>query len=154
MTFTPTATKLQAYFEILVNNSTLLGERERERGGRINRAPTDVIDVNPRFSLATAHDAGLRSARANNGTTATETLPSWFAFFTLFVLQVQAVARRKLHRHRVVAYPKVVFESGPGYAHLVAQLLQQTTQFGPPYIPVGAPNVFTHLGHMVRLGRL
>jgi hypothetical protein len=39
----------------------------------------------------TPHDAGLRSARANNGTAATETLPSWSAFFTLFVLQVQAV---------------------------------------------------------------
>ncbi|KAJ7829847.1 hypothetical protein B0H13DRAFT_1916238 [Mycena leptocephala] len=82
MTFTPTATKLQAYFEILANNSTILGERERGRGGRINRAPTDLIHVNPRLSLATAHDAGLRSARAKNGTAATETLPSWSTFFT------------------------------------------------------------------------
>jgi hypothetical protein len=92
MTFTPTGTNLQEYFEILVNNSAHWGEQGW--GGHINRAPAGLIYVNPRLSLADSISSMAQLsafAQANNGTAAIETLPSWFTFFTRFIVQVEAV---------------------------------------------------------------
>jgi hypothetical protein len=92
MTFTPTDTNLQEYFEILVNNSAHWGEQGW--GGHVNRAPPGIIYVNPRLSLAEAMTSMAQLstfARANNGTAVIETLPSWLTFFTRFIVQVQAV---------------------------------------------------------------
>ncbi|KAJ6592868.1 FAD-binding domain-containing protein [Mycena capillaripes] len=144
MTFTPTDTNLEEYFEILVNTSARWGEQGW--GGHVNRAPAGIIYVNPRLSLAEAK-ASMASlvafAYANNGTAAIETLPSWFTFFTRFIVQVQApVGNSMTIGSRLI--PKTLFESATGRARLVAHLLKQTAQFGLPYIPVGTPIAFNY----------
>lgn len=92
ITFTPSSTNLEEYFEILVNNSVNWGDLGW--GGHINHQPPGIIYVNPRISLAEAQ-LSMRQlsafAVANNGTAVVETLPSWYAFFQQFILKVEAV---------------------------------------------------------------
>lgn len=144
MTFTPTDTNLQQYFEILVNNSAQWSEEGW--GGHINRAPAGLIYVNPRLSLAdaTASMAQLSGfAQANNGTAVIETLPSWFDFFTQFIVEVEApVGNPTVLGSRLM--PKALFESVEGRARLVAHLLNQTAVQGMPYIPVTTPIGFNY----------
>ncbi|KAJ7196212.1 FAD-binding domain-containing protein [Mycena pura] len=144
MTFTPTDTNLQEFFEILVNNSARWGEQGW--GGHVNRAPAGLIYVNPRLSLAdaTTSMAQLSAfANANNGTAAIETLPSWFPFFTRFIVEVEApVGSSRVLGSRLI--PKTLFESVAGRAQLVTHLLKQTAAFGLPYIPIVAPVAFNY----------
>ncbi|KAF7362599.1 FAD-binding domain-containing protein [Mycena venus] len=144
MTFTPTDTNLQEYFEVLVNNSAHWGEEGW--GGHVNHAPAGLIYVNPRLSLAEAEASMAQLsafAHANNGTADIETLPSWFTFFTRFIVQVEApVGVPTVLGSRLI--PKALFESDAGRAQLVAHLLKQTAEFGLPYIPVGTPIAFNY----------
>ncbi|KAJ6593009.1 FAD-binding domain-containing protein [Mycena capillaripes] len=144
MTFTPTDTNLQEYFEVLVKNSALWGEQGW--GGHVNRAPAGLVYVNPRLSLAeaVASMAQLAAfAQANNGTALIETLPSWFAFFTRFIVQVEAaVGTSAVLGSRLI--PKALFESVAGRTQLVTHLLKQTAKFGMPYIPVTTPIAFNY----------
>ncbi|KAJ7189100.1 FAD-binding domain-containing protein [Mycena filopes] len=144
MTFTPTSTNLAEYFEILVNTSAQWGDQGW--GGHVNRAPAGIIYVNPRLSLAeaTASMAQLAAfAQANNGTATIETLPSWLTFFTRFIVQVQSpVGNSMVIGSRLM--PRTLFESTDGRARLVAHLLNQTAEFGMPYIPVGTPIAFNY----------
>ncbi|KAJ7671831.1 FAD-binding domain-containing protein [Mycena rosella] len=144
MTFTPTATNLRRYFEILVNNSVHWSELGW--GGHVNSQPAGIVYVNPRVSLAqaTASMAQLTGfALANNGTAAVETLPSWFSFFQLFVVKGQSpVGSSAALGSRLI--PKALFETPAGRAKLVAHLLAQTAARGMPYIPVGTPIAFDY----------
>ncbi|KAJ7461116.1 hypothetical protein FB451DRAFT_1269005 [Mycena latifolia] len=144
MTFTPTATNLREYFEILVNNSAHWGELGW--GGHVNKQPAGIIYVNPRLSLeeATASMAQLAAfSRANNGTTTIETLPSWLTFFQRFIVQVQAAVGNSVALgSRLI--PKALFETPAGRETLVVHLLNQTAARGMPYIPVGTPISFKY----------
>ncbi|KAF7342485.1 FAD-binding domain-containing protein [Mycena venus] len=144
MTFTPTNTNLQEYFEVLVNNSAHWGEEGW--GGHVNHAPAGLIYVNPRLSLmqAKASMAQLFAfAQANNGIAVIETLPSWFTFFTRFIVAVEsAVGNSAVLFSRLI--PKALFESAAGRTQLVAHLLKQTSEFGMPYIPVATPIAFNY----------
>ncbi|KAJ7605450.1 hypothetical protein DFH06DRAFT_1385091 [Mycena polygramma] len=144
MTFTPTDTNLKPYFEILANNSAHWGAQGW--GGHVNRAPPGIIYVNPHLSLAeaTTSMAELSAfAKANNGTSVIETLPSWLPFFTRFIVQVQVpVGNSIVIGSRLI--PKALFDSVAGRTKLVAHLLKQTAQFGMPYIPVGTPIAFDY----------
>ncbi|KAJ6518381.1 isoamyl alcohol oxidase [Mycena vulgaris] len=142
MTFTPTTGNLREYFEILVNQSVEWGAEGW--GGHVNRQPAGIIYVNPRLSLtqATESMAQLSAfALASNGTSVIETLPSWLAFFTRFIVQVQApVGNSMAIGSRLI--PQAMFETSAGRAVLVAHLLNQTAEHGMPYIPVGTPIAF------------
>ncbi|KAJ7646069.1 FAD-binding domain-containing protein [Mycena polygramma] len=144
MTFTPTDTNLQEYFEILVNNSAHWGAQGW--GGHVNRAPAGLTYVNPRLSLAdaTASMAPLSAfAEANNGTATIETLPSWYPFFTRFIVQGEvAVGSPTVLGSRLIH--KALFASAAGRAQLVAHLLKQTAAFGMPYIPIVTPVAFNY----------
>ncbi|KAJ7679662.1 FAD-binding domain-containing protein [Mycena rosella] len=144
MTFTPTATNLREYFEILVSNSVNWGELGW--GGHVNKQPAGIIYVNPRLSLqnATASMAQLAAfALANNGTAVIETLPSWLVFFQRFIVQVQApVGNSMVIGSRLI--PKAHFQTPAGRAALVAHLLAQAAARGMPYIPVGTPIAFKY----------
>ncbi|KAJ7717139.1 FAD-binding domain-containing protein [Mycena metata] len=144
MTFTPTAANLQEYFEILVNTSAKWGAQGW--GGHINRVPAGIIYVNPRLSLseATASMAQLVAfAQANNGTATIETLSSWLPFFTRFIVQVQApVGNSMVIGSRLM--PQALFQTTEGRSRLVAHLLNQTAEFGMPYIPVSTPISFNY----------
>ncbi|KAJ6480986.1 FAD-binding domain-containing protein [Mycena sanguinolenta] len=144
MTFTPTNTNLQEYFEVLVNNSAHWGEEGW--GGHVNNAPAGLIYVNPRLSLAEAEDSMAQLsafAKANNGTAVIETLPSWFVFFTRFIVEVErAVGSAVVLGSRLI--PKALFESEAGRAQLVAHLLKQTAELALPYIPVTTPIAFNY----------
>ncbi|KAJ7270281.1 hypothetical protein C8J57DRAFT_306342 [Mycena rebaudengoi] len=144
MTFIPSSTNLEEYFEILVNNSLQWGERGW--GGHVNRQPPGIIHVNPLISLdeAKADMARISAfALANNGTVVVETLPSWFEFFDRFIIQVQAAVGNSLViGSRLI--PKANFQTPEKRAQLVAHLLRQNAAFGMPYIPVGPPVAFKH----------
>ncbi|KAJ7270446.1 isoamyl alcohol oxidase [Mycena rebaudengoi] len=144
MTFIPSSTNLEEYFEILVNNSLQWGEHGW--GGHVNRQPPGIIHVNPLISLdeAKADMARISAfAHANNGTAVVETLPSWFEFFDRFIIKVQAaVGNSRVLGSRLI--PKANFQSREGRAQLVSHLLRQTAAFGMPYIPVGPPVAFKH----------
>ncbi|KAJ7202683.1 FAD-binding domain-containing protein [Mycena haematopus] len=144
MTFTPTDANLQEFFEVIVNNSAHWGEEGW--GGHVNRTPPGLIYVNPRLSLAEATISMSQVsafAQANNGTSTVETLPSWFAFFTRFIVQtLQPVGNLVALGSQLI--PKALFESAAGRACLVAHLLKQTSEFSFPYIPVGMPITFNH----------
>ncbi|KAJ7304827.1 FAD-binding domain-containing protein [Mycena albidolilacea] len=146
MTFTPTDTNsnLQEYFEVLVNNSAHWGEEGW--GGHVNHAPPGLIYVNPRLSLAEAGASMAQLsafARANNGTAIIETLPSWFPFFTKFIVEVEAaVGIPATLGSRLI--PKALFESEAGRSQLVVHLLKQTIELGLPYIPVTTPIAFNY----------
>jgi hypothetical protein len=163
MTFIPSSTNLEEYFEILVNSSLQWGERGW--GGHVNRQPPGIIHVNPLISLdeAKADMARISAfAHANSGTVVVETLPSWFEFFDRFIIKVQAVGisifyptsfltsasyLQPVGSSRVLGsrlIPKANFQSQEGRAQLVAHLLRQTAAFGMPSIPVGPPVAFKH----------
>ncbi|KAJ7105710.1 hypothetical protein C8R44DRAFT_886636 [Mycena epipterygia] len=146
---------IQEFFEILVNNSAQWGELGW--GGHVNKQPAGLIYVNPRLTLAQATESMAQLsafALANNGTAVIETLPSWYDFFTSFIVQVQAaVGKSTALGSRLI--PKANFESAAGRAALVAHLLNQTATFGMPYIPVGTPDrVQLHARRDVRDARM
>ncbi|KAJ6527169.1 FAD-binding domain-containing protein [Mycena capillaripes] len=118
MTFVPTTTNLQEYFEILVNTSAQWGEQGW--GGHLSA-----------FALE------------NNGTATLETLPSWYEFYQRFIVQVQVMVGNSMAiGSRLV--PKSLFKSADGRAQIVALLLRQTAERGMPYIPVGTPIAFNY----------
>ncbi|KAF7357330.1 FAD-binding domain-containing protein [Mycena sanguinolenta] len=83
-------------------------------------------------------------AQANNGSATIETLPSWFSFFTRFIVEVEApVGTSVVLGSRLI--PKALFESAAGRARLVAHLVKQTGELGFPYIPVGTPIAFNYI---------
>ncbi|KAJ7866509.1 FAD-binding domain-containing protein [Mycena leptocephala] len=140
--YTPATPQLQEYFEILVNSSVKWGEEGW--GGHITAG--GLIYVNPLLSLSEATDSMQQIAafaQANNGTASFETLPSWYAFFERFILQVQeSVGSLLFVGSRLI--PKASFETQAGRAQLVAHLLNQTAEFGIPYIPVVPPVGFNY----------
>ncbi|KAJ7061692.1 hypothetical protein C8F01DRAFT_1057607 [Mycena amicta] len=144
MTFTPSSTNLQEYFEILVNNSAMWGEQAW--GGHINRAPAGILYVNPRLSLAQAQKSMsqlVAFANATGGTATIQTLPSWLAFYQQIVVKVQAaVGSSTALGSRLI--PKALFESPDGRQRIVQHLLSQTAVLGMPYVPIGPPAAFNY----------
>ncbi|KAF7350728.1 FAD-binding domain-containing protein [Mycena sanguinolenta] len=144
MTFTPTDENLQEFFEIAVNNS--VDWAEQGWGGHINRAPPGLIYVNPRLSLddATTSMSQITAfAQAYNGTSAIETLPSWYAFSSRFIAAEEAPVGNLLALgSRLI--PKALFETAADRARIVAQLVNQTAELGFPYIGVATPIGFNY----------
>jgi len=137
--FNATTSNITEFFTVLVNSSLQWGLAGW--GGHIEE--NELIYVNPLLSLSEAMESMKPMTdwiTSQNGTFVIETLPSWFAFFTKYVLNEEApVGTPILLGSRLI--PKSVFETPEGRSTMVDILLQMA-QHRLPYIPVVPPILF------------
>ena len=138
--YTQTALNVNGWLEILVNNSL----RWANEGWGGHYLANNLIGVTPLLSLANAaHSMRTASdfAIANNGTVILEELPSWYDFYTKYVIPNTApVGNSRILASRMI--PASIFSTEAGRAKLM-DLLQSILKIGfSPYIPNTTPFLY------------
>ncbi|EPQ60158.1 FAD-binding domain-containing protein [Gloeophyllum trabeum ATCC 11539] len=139
MKFTATANNTQGWLSIVVNSTYKWGTEGW--GGHIG--PSNLINVTPLLTLDEAKDS-LKEASdyvtSQGGTVVIETLPSWWAFFSKYVISAQsAVGQDYLLGSRLM--PSALFQSDDGKQKILDALVDMLP-VANPYIVVGTPFLY------------
>ncbi|TFK56500.1 isoamyl alcohol oxidase [Heliocybe sulcata] len=139
MKFTATKDNTAGWLSIVVNNAYKWGTEGW--GGHIG--PSNLINVTPLLSLDDAK-ASLQEASdyvtAQGGTVVIETLPSWYAFFSKYVISAQsAVGQEYLLGSRLM--PAKLFQTEDGKQQILDALNNMLPAVNP-YIVVGTPFLY------------
>lgn len=137
-----TTNNVNKWFDLLVNNS--LPWVKQGWGGHFRSS--NLLSVTPLLSLEEAKDsmkAATGFALANNGTFTVETLPSWQAFYTKYLIPNEAaVGTPRILASRLI--PSIFFSTQEGRTALF-ELLQKAIKFGfSPYIPTDTPFLYPY----------
>jgi hypothetical protein len=140
ISYTRTPTNFNTWFEILINYS--LAWANNGWGGHYT--VNNIISVTPLLNLSSAMismEAAASFALANNGTVVIETLPSWYAFYTKYVVpNVAAVGLPRVLNSRLM--PSSIFQTDSGRAKLLAFLKRIINVGLTPYIPATTPFLY------------
>ena len=138
--YNQTATTVNKWFEILVNNS--LTWTNQGWGGHY--LSDNLISVNPLLNLSAAEASMAQAAdftRANGGTAIIETSPSWYSFYTQYVLKYEVpVGRPQFTGGRLI--PASQFTSAVGRGKLLSFLKKILVAGLSPYISATTPYLY------------
>lgn len=138
--YNATAINLNEWFEILVNNS--LTWTNQGWGGHY--LADNLISVNPLLNVSAATISmkqAIDFARDNGGTVTIETVPSWYSFYTNYLLKYQApVGRPQFIGGRLM--PASLFASEGGRGKLVSFLNSVVAAGLLPYIASTTPYLY------------
>ncbi|KDQ63022.1 hypothetical protein JAAARDRAFT_120376 [Jaapia argillacea MUCL 33604] len=129
------------WFKILINNTYKWGTEGW--GGHIQGS--SLINVTPLLSIDQAKESLQEVSDyvlSQNGTVVVETLPSWYAFFTKYVLAAEApVGTEYLLGTRLM--PSSLFQTQTGMEQMYNAILN-ILPYAYPYIVVGTPFLYNH----------
>lgn len=138
--YNQTKENVNEWLEILVNSSL----RWSEEGWGGHLLGNSLINVTPLLNLSSAKtsmDIASNFALANNGTVVIETSPSWYAFYTKYVVPNQAgVGAARILNSRLVP---ASFFSTPEDRRKLLSFLNDILEAGlSPYIPYTTPYLY------------
>jgi FAD/FMN-containing dehydrogenase len=143
ITYKQTATNVNEWFSILINNSVPWAKEGW--GGHIR--PNSLISVTPLLSLdeaKTSMESASSFAIANNGSVVIEIVPNWLAFYTKYLIPNEApVATPRFLASRLV--PSSIFSSSAGRSDLLNFLQDSLAQGLAPYIPTDVPFLYPYV---------
>ncbi|KAL3426535.1 isoamyl alcohol [Phlyctema vagabunda] len=138
--YTPTAGNIATWLRILVENG--LPWAQQGWGGHL--VSSNLISVTPLLNLSEAELAMAPAAdfaRANNGSVVIEMLPSWYAFYTKYIISNQVpVAGARILGTRLLS--TVLFATAEGRQKVVDFLNYLVSIGMSPYIPADSPFLF------------
>jgi FAD/FMN-containing dehydrogenase len=143
ITYKQTATNVNEWFSILINNSVPWAKEGW--GGHIR--PNSLISVTPLLSsdaAKTSMETASNFAKENNGSAIIEIVPNWLAFYTKYLIPNEApVATPRFLASRLV--PSSIFSSSAGRLDLLSFLLNASAQGFAPYIPTDVPFLYPYV---------
>ena len=130
------------WLDLLVNNS--LGWANQGWGGHYTGS--NLINVTPLLNISEAITSMApiaAFAKANNGTVVIESLPTWYSFYTKYVVTNEApVGAPRILATRLI--PASLFQNAAGRAKLLSFLSHIVSVGLSPYIPATAPWLYPY----------
>ena len=145
LNFTATSTNVLPFISLMVNSSI----RWAQEGWGGHLGPHNLINVSPLVNLSQAHDSYaplVDYTLAQNGTAVIEKLPSWYAFYTKYVIpNTAAIGRIGFPSTRLI--PTALFASASGRAKLMSYFSESMAAGLAPYIPVVSPYLYPYVSN-------
>ncbi|GJE86543.1 FAD-binding domain-containing protein [Phanerochaete sordida] len=140
--FPSNSTSLPAWYRIMINNSLRWGQEGW--GGHL--VGGGLIYVNPRLNNSAAHSSmreAIDFAKEHGGVGLVDELPSWYAFFTKYVLTAEAaVGPEIVMGSRLLSTDLFANDSGK---EALATAIDKVLPFSTPYIVAGTPIGFPYV---------
>lgn len=143
--YNQTTANLAQWLEVLVENG--LDWAKQGWGGHY--VSSNIISLTPLLNLSEAvasMEPAAAFARANSGSVVIETLPSWYSFYTKYVIPNEAtVGAPRILASRII--PASLLQTASGKSKFLSFLNHLVSVGFSPYIPATAPYLFPYVAN-------